>query len=110
MRISVTMFFQTVGFTGTNPGTKYGCSWCSIGSLGDSANEPGVQNITVRSVVFTGTQNGFRIKTWGKPSTGFVKGVSFQNAVMNNVQNPIIVDQNYCPGNINCPNQVKERW
>ncbi|ONK57925.1 uncharacterized protein A4U43_C09F5690 [Asparagus officinalis] len=77
----------------------------SIGSLGDQPQQEGVQNITVKSVVFTGTQNGLRIKTWGKPSSGFVRGVTFRHAVMNYVQNPIVVDQNYCPGNVNCPNQ-----
>ncbi|ONK57886.1 uncharacterized protein A4U43_C09F5220 [Asparagus officinalis] len=77
----------------------------SIGSLGDVRKEEGVQNITVKSVVFSGTQNGLRIKTWGKPSTGFVKGVTFQHSVMYNVRNPIIIDQNYCPSKINCPNQ-----
>nr|CAD1819909.1 unnamed protein product [Ananas comosus var. bracteatus] len=73
--------------------------------LGDTPSESGVQNITVTSVVFTGTQNGLRIKTWGKPYSGFVKDVTFEHAVMQNVQNPIIVDQNYCPGDVNCPDQ-----
>jgi len=79
---------------------------CSIGSLGETAQEDGVTNITVKSVVFTGTQNGLRIKTWGRPNSGYVSGVTFQHAVMKNVQNPIVVDQNYCPGDVNCPNQV----
>ncbi|WOL11251.1 polygalacturonase-like protein [Canna indica] len=78
----------------------------SIGSLGGSTqDEAGVQNITVRSAAFTGTQNGVRIKTWGRPVKGYVKGVNFEHVVMNNVQNPIVIDQNYCPGNINCPGQ-----
>ncbi|XP_065864277.1 polygalacturonase-like [Euphorbia lathyris] len=77
----------------------------SIGSLGKDASEPGVQNVTVKSVTFTGTQNGVRIKSWGRPSSGFVKNIVFQNAVMNNVQNPIIIDQNYCPDHQNCPGQ-----
>jgi hypothetical protein len=25
---------------------------------------------------------------------------------MTNVQNPIVIDQNYCPDNINCPGQA----
>ena len=79
---------------------------CSVGSLGGEAQEAGVQNITVRAVEFTGTQNGLRIKTWAKPSNGFVKGVTFEHAVMKNVQNPIVVDQNYCPGTVNCPGPV----
>ncbi|KAM7465453.1 hypothetical protein LguiB_013015 [Lonicera macranthoides] len=50
----------------------------SIGSLGWDLQEPGVQNVTVKTVTFKGTQNG----------------------------NPIIIDQNYCPNNKNCPGQV----
>ncbi|KAM7460850.1 hypothetical protein LguiA_028971 [Lonicera macranthoides] len=78
----------------------------SIGSLGKDYKEAGVQNVTVKTVTFKGTQNGLRIKAWGRPSTGFVKGVLFQHAIMVNVQNPIIIDQNYCPDNKNCPGQV----
>lgn len=73
----------------------------SIGSLGHQLEEEGVQNVTVRSVVFTGTQSGMRIKSWA--SKGFVKGVVFKNAVMNNVLFPIVIDQNYCPGIEGCP-------
>ncbi|KAA8532171.1 hypothetical protein F0562_006687 [Nyssa sinensis] len=61
----------------------------SIGSLGKDYEEAGVQNVTVKSVAFKGTQNGVRIKTWGRPSTGFVRGVLFQHGLMLNVQNPI---------------------
>ncbi|KAL9144306.1 hypothetical protein ABFS82_14G288500 [Erythranthe guttata] len=78
----------------------------SIGSLGKDFEEAGVENVTVRSVNFKNTQNGLRIKTWGRPSKGFVRGVVFQHALMTNVQNPIVIDQNYCPNNNNCPGQV----
>ncbi|XP_027119269.1 polygalacturonase isoform X2 [Coffea arabica] len=78
----------------------------SIGSLGKDFEEEGVQNVTVKSVTFRNTQNGARIKSWGRPSKGFVKDVLFQHATMINVQNPILIDQNYCPDNINCPGQV----
>ncbi|CAH2063481.1 unnamed protein product [Thlaspi arvense] len=78
----------------------------SIGSLGRESVEAGVQNVTVKTATFTGTQNGLRIKSWARASNGFAKNIRFQHCVMNNVQNPIIIDQNYCPGNQNCPNQV----
>ncbi|KAF5951059.1 hypothetical protein HYC85_013052 [Camellia sinensis] len=78
----------------------------SIGSLGKDSQESGMQNVLVKTVTFTGTQNGLRIKTWAKPSSGFVRGVLFQHGTMVIVQNPVIIDQNYCPGNTNCPNQV----
>ncbi|XP_072959131.1 polygalacturonase-like [Typha angustifolia] len=77
----------------------------SIGSLGGVPGDPGVENITVRSVVLLGTQNGLRIKTWGNPYDGYVRGVVFQHAIMKKVQNPIVIDQNYCPGRVNCPGQ-----
>ncbi|KAK4789590.1 hypothetical protein SAY86_016894 [Trapa natans] len=77
----------------------------SIGSLGWKSQEAGVQNVTVKTVTFTGTQNGVRIKSWARPSTGFARNILFQHAVMNNVQNPIIIDQHYCPHNTGCPTQ-----
>ncbi|KAM3289307.1 polygalacturonase [Capsicum chacoense] len=78
----------------------------SIGSLGKDFEEAGVRNVTVRSVIFKDTQNGVRIKTWGRPSTGFVNNVLFQHVTMIDVENPIVIDQNYCPNNKNCPGQV----
>ncbi|KAF3449627.1 hypothetical protein FNV43_RR10358 [Rhamnella rubrinervis] len=78
----------------------------SIGSLGKDLNEEGVQNVTVTKSVFSGTQNGLRIKSWARPSKGFVQGVRFIDAIMQDVQNPIVIDQNYCPSNINCPGQT----
>ncbi|KAG8369912.1 hypothetical protein BUALT_Bualt14G0062700 [Buddleja alternifolia] len=78
----------------------------SIGSLGWDLQEAGVQNVTVKTVTFTGTDNGLRIKTWARPSNGFVRGVLFQDAAMVNVRNPIIIDQNYCPHHKNCPDQA----
>ncbi|KAL2242365.1 polygalacturonase-like [Sesamum indicum] len=77
----------------------------SIGSLGWDMQEAGVQNVTVKTATFSGTENGVRVKTWARPSNGFVRDVLFQHVVMLNVQNPIIIDQNYCPDHHNCPNQ-----
>lgn len=65
-----------------------------------------MQYVTVKSCTFSGTENGVRIKSWGRPSNGFTKNILFQHAVMTNVQNPILIDQNYCPDDKNCPNQV----
>ncbi|PON50582.1 Glycoside hydrolase [Trema orientale] len=78
----------------------------SIGSLGKDLKEAGVQNVTVKTATFTGTQNGLRIKSWGRPSSGFARNVLFQHAVMVNVQNPIVIDQNYCPDHKGCPGRV----
>lgn len=37
---------------------------------------------------------------------GFVSKVTFQNLLMENVRNPIIIDQYYCDSRMLCPNQV----
>lgn len=68
--------------------------------------EPGVQNVTVKSVTFRNTDNGVRIKTWTRPSNGFVTNVLFQNIVMYNVENPVLIDQDYCPNAKDCPGKV----
>ncbi|XP_022973873.1 polygalacturonase-like [Cucurbita maxima] len=75
----------------------------SIGSLGKEVEENGVKNVTVTSSTLTGTQNGVRIKTWGRPSNGFARDIHFKHIIMNNVNNPIVIDQNYCPHQQNCP-------
>lgn len=62
--------------------------------------------MTVKKAIFSNTQNGLRIKSWARPSKGFVEGVQFLDATMQDVQNPIIIDQNYCPHDINCPGKV----
>lgn len=80
--------------------------FCSIGSLGRQLKEDGVQNITLTDSVFIGSDNGVRIKTWARPSTSFVRNVLFQNIIMRDVENPIIIDQDYCPNNVGCPGQV----
>uniref|UniRef100_A0A7N0TVW3 Polygalacturonase n=1 Tax=Kalanchoe fedtschenkoi TaxID=63787 RepID=A0A7N0TVW3_KALFE len=78
----------------------------SIGSLGREAEEVGVQNVTVKTATFLASQNGVRIKSWGRPSSSFVNNVLFQHITMNNVQNPIIIDQDYCPGEQDCPGKA----
>ncbi|KDO58303.1 hypothetical protein CISIN_1g0424172mg, partial [Citrus sinensis] len=59
----------------------------SVGSLGKGINDEEVVGLTVRNCTFTGT-----------------------NIVTNNVENPIVIDQLYCPYNkcnIKVPSQVK---
>ncbi|XP_004251989.1 polygalacturonase-like [Solanum lycopersicum] len=78
----------------------------SIGSLGREYEEDGVQNVTLSYSIFTGSDNGLRIKSWARPSTSFVKNINYRNIVMKYVDNPIIIDQNYCPNNKDCPQQT----
>ncbi|XP_047088979.1 polygalacturonase-like [Lolium rigidum] len=76
----------------------------SIGSLGDDNSRAEVSGITVDSVQLYGTTNGVRIKTW-QGGSGYAKGITFQNIIMDNVQNPIIIDQNYCDSAKPCMKQ-----
>jgi polygalacturonase len=67
----------------------------SIGSLGDDNSRAEVSGITIDSVQLHGTTNGARIKTY-QGGSGYAKDITFQNMVMYDVKNPIIIDQNYC--------------
>ena len=73
----------------------------------EKLKEAGVENVTVKSVTFRGIENGVRIKSWERPSNGFSRNIVFQHVLMIDVQNPIIIDQNYCPNNKDCPGQVR---
>ncbi|KAL8171484.1 hypothetical protein V2J09_023288 [Rumex salicifolius] len=74
----------------------------SIGSLGKNKEKVRVSGIHVNRATLTGTTNGVRIKTW-QGGLGYAKDITFQNIVMHNVSNPIIIDQNYCDQNKPCP-------
>ncbi|KVI00696.1 Glycoside hydrolase, family 28 [Cynara cardunculus var. scolymus] len=76
----------------------------SIGSLGKNNSEDFVSNVLVDKVVLTNTTNGVRIKSW-QGGSGYAKNIKFQNIIMRNVTNPIIVDQNYCDRKEACPEQ-----
>ncbi|XP_015891784.1 polygalacturonase At1g48100 [Ziziphus jujuba] len=67
----------------------------SIGSLGNHNSQACVSNIKVRDSVIKMADNGVRIKTW-QGGSGAVKGVTFSDIHMDNVRNPIIIDQFYC--------------
>ncbi|KAL3840584.1 hypothetical protein ACJIZ3_025175 [Penstemon smallii] len=69
----------------------------SIDSLGGSPKREDVNRINVRNCTFVATQNGLRIKTWAPSSYSLASNMSFENIIMQNVRNPIIIDQNYCP-------------
>ncbi|CAO2827012.1 unnamed protein product [Amaranthus hypochondriacus] len=77
----------------------------SIGSLGRWNEWSKVKDITVDGAYLSNTQNGVRIKTW-QGGAGMVSRVKFKNVWMENVSNPIIVDQYYCDSSKPCENQT----
>lgn len=84
-----------VNITSTQCGPGHGIS---IGSLGKYPNEEDVFEIIVRDSTFVSTSNGVRIKTWSSSYSSMVSKVTYLNLQMNNVKNPIVIDQMYCSG------------
>ncbi|XP_028788933.1 polygalacturonase-like, partial [Neltuma alba] len=74
----------------------------SIGSLGHYANEGEVRNIQVWNSTLVGTTNGLRLKAWPDKFPGAASSIFFSDIIMDNVQNPIVIDEQYqCDPN-NC--------
>ncbi|XP_021893387.1 polygalacturonase-like isoform X2 [Carica papaya] len=76
----------------------------SIGSLGDNNSKAFVSFVTVNGAKLSGTTNGVRIKTY-QGGSGSASNIKFQNVDMENVKNPIIIDQNYCDQKKPCKKQ-----
>lgn len=83
----------------------------SIGSLGKGATEEDVTGIYVKNCTFIGTQNGIRVKTWpSAPATLKITNLHYEDIIMDNVENPIVIDQEYCPWNqckLDCPSLIQ---
>lgn len=71
----------------------------SIGSLGKYEGEENLSDIHVKNCTISGASNGVRIKTWASQlkNSLVASDIVFEDIIMNNVQNPIIIDQRYCP-------------
>ncbi|KAB2022336.1 hypothetical protein ES319_D07G202500v1 [Gossypium barbadense] len=100
--ISIVSGSKNVRATGITCGPGHGIS---IGSLGARKSAAYVSNVLVNNTILSGTTNGVRIKTW-QGGSGYARNIRFQNIVMYNVSNPIIIDQNYCDQQKQCPKQV----
>lgn len=77
----------------------------SIGSLGKDNSTGIVSKVVLDTAFLKNTTNGLRIKTY-QGGSGYVRGVRFQNVRMEDVANPIIIDQFYCDSPIACQNQT----
>ncbi|KNA10562.1 hypothetical protein SOVF_143210 [Spinacia oleracea] len=100
--ISIVSNSSRVVITGLFCGPGHGIS---IGSLGKSNEWAAVQDVMVDGAYLSNTQNGVRIKTW-QGGAGYVSRITFQNVWMENVSNPIIIDQYYCDAPKPCENQT----
>lgn len=77
----------------------------SIGSLGKSNESVHVRDVKIKDAFFSNTENGVRIKTW-QGGEGIASKISFKDIYMDNVSNPIIIDQYYCDSPLTCENQT----
>ncbi|KAI9123308.1 hypothetical protein K1719_006197 [Acacia pycnantha] len=82
----------------------------SIGSLGKYEDELEVSNIMVQDSTLVGTTNGLRLKAWPDKYPGAASSIFFTGITMDNVKNPIIIDEQYECDPDNCkakPSLVK---
>lgn len=87
---------QQITITGVTCGPGHGIS---IGSLGKYPNEAPVSGVFVSKSTLSNTANGVRIKSWPALYGGIASNIHFTDITMNNVANPILIDQMYCPWN-----------
>ncbi|EOA12652.1 hypothetical protein CARUB_v10027711mg [Capsella rubella] len=72
----------------------------SVGSLGRYGHEQDVKGIKIINCTLQETDNGIRIKTWPSAACSTsASDIHFENIVLKNVTNPILIDQEYCPWN-----------
>ena len=69
----------------------------SVGSLGKYHNEEPVVGVTVKNCTLINTMNGIRVKTWPDSPASVATDLHFEDIIMNNVGNPILINQEYCP-------------
>ncbi|CAA7024024.1 unnamed protein product [Microthlaspi erraticum] len=92
--IAINSGTSNIRISGIDCGPGHGIS---IGSLGKDGEIASVENVCVQNCNFRGTTNGARIKTWPGGS-GYARKITFHGITLDNVENPIIIDQHYNNG------------
>ncbi|WCJ22254.1 Pectin lyase-like superfamily protein [Euphorbia peplus] len=90
--ISVGPGVEDASFTGIACGPGHGLS---VGSIGKRSGEKPVKGVSFTDCTITGTTNGARIKSFGDSPPGSATGITYKGITMKDVENPIIIDQNY---------------
>lgn len=98
--ISIVNASSTIKMKGIYCGPGHGIS---IGSLGKDNSTGIVTNVVLSGAFIKNATNGVRIKTW-QGGSGYVKAVRFDNVMMEDVANPILIDQFYCDSPNPCSN------
>ncbi|CAN1166999.1 G9 [Linum perenne] len=104
--VSIGDTVEQVTVTNVTCGPGHGIS---IGSLGKYPEEKPVTGVTVKNCTLADTDNGVRIKSWPDLNPGAASDIHFEDIIMNNVGNPIIIDQTYCPGHTCGPNRIASK-
>ncbi|CAN0902492.1 PG1 [Linum grandiflorum] len=94
--VSMADDLDTIIVRNVNCGPSHGIS---IGSLGKYDTEKPLKNIWVQNCTISNSDNGIRIKSWPDRFATSLSGVHFEDIIFDNVENPIIIDQLYCPHN-----------
>ncbi|XP_022151049.1 probable polygalacturonase At1g80170 [Momordica charantia] len=100
--ISIVNASSGIKMKGISCGPGHGIS---IGSLGKDNSTGIVTKVVLDTAFLRETTNGVRIKTW-QGGSGYVRSVRFENVRMEDVENPIIIDQFYCDSPTSCETQT----
>ncbi|KAK4755705.1 hypothetical protein SAY87_009462 [Trapa incisa] len=92
--VSIGQDSRDIEVSGVHCGPGHGIS---IGSLGKYDGENSVSGVNVHNCILNGTDNGLRIKTWASDIKSRVYNITYTDIMLMNANNPIIIDQQYCP-------------
>ncbi|PRQ37154.1 putative polygalacturonase [Rosa chinensis] len=73
-----------------------------IGTGQDPATTDNVEQVHFQNCICNKSTNCARIKTW-MGGSGYARAIFFRQMILEQSQNPIIIDQHYCNGGHNCP-------